>query len=217
LVCLRCGRALRGVPRAITADNGSEFASRVMDASAYRHGIQLDFIRPGKPVENGVIESFNGRLRDECLNVKVFFRLEDVRRNYGVGSRATIGFNPIVRRRIGRPRRLLPSGSGRPRRLTRTALNCWRPSREVCKVRIAAWTAQTDHAQANFSGLVQSTFSGQVKVSATGPRVPHGHTDRLVGVSELTRWPNSCGRSIVSHLNFQPLPMPASPLDHLFT
>ena len=69
----------RGAPRAITVDNGSEFASRVMDAWAYRHGIQLDFIRPGKPVENGFIESFNGRLRDECLNVEVFFMLEDVR------------------------------------------------------------------------------------------------------------------------------------------
>ena len=69
----------RGVPHSITVDNGSEFASRVMDAWAYRHGIQLDFIRPGKPVENSFIESFNGRLRDECLNVHVFFTLDDVR------------------------------------------------------------------------------------------------------------------------------------------
>ena len=69
----------RGAPRSITVDNGSEFASRVMDAWAYRHGIQLDFIRPGKPVENGFIESFNGRLRDECLNVEMFFTLDDVR------------------------------------------------------------------------------------------------------------------------------------------
>ena len=69
----------RGAPRSITVDNGSEFASRVMDAWAYRHGIQLDFIRPGKPVENGFIESFNGRLRDECLNVEVFFTLDVVR------------------------------------------------------------------------------------------------------------------------------------------
>ena len=71
--------AQRGAPRSITVDNGSEFASRVMDAWAYCHGIQLDFIRPGKPVENGFIESFNGRLRDECLNVEVFFTLDDVR------------------------------------------------------------------------------------------------------------------------------------------
>jgi putative transposase len=69
----------RGVPKSITVDNGSEFASRAMDAWAYRHGIHLDFIRPGKPVENGYIESFNGRLRDECLNVNLFFSLEDTR------------------------------------------------------------------------------------------------------------------------------------------
>ena len=69
----------RGAPHAITVDNDSEFASRVMDAWAYRHGIHLDFFRPGKPVENCFIESFNGRLRDECLNVEVFFTLEDVR------------------------------------------------------------------------------------------------------------------------------------------
>jgi putative transposase len=69
----------RGAPRPITVDNGSDFASRVMDAWAYRHGIQLEFIRPGKPVENGFIERFNGRLRDECLNVEVFFTLDDVR------------------------------------------------------------------------------------------------------------------------------------------
>lgn len=71
--------AQRGAPRSITVDNGSEFASRSIDAWAYRHGIQLDFIRPGKPVENGFIESFNGRLRDECLNIEVFFTLDDVR------------------------------------------------------------------------------------------------------------------------------------------
>jgi putative transposase len=50
-----------------------------MDAWAYQVGVQLDFIRPGKPVENSYIESFNGRLRDECLNVEVFFALADVR------------------------------------------------------------------------------------------------------------------------------------------
>ena len=45
----------------------------------YHYPVQLDFIRPGKPVENGYIESFNGRLRDECLNTEVFFSLTDVR------------------------------------------------------------------------------------------------------------------------------------------
>jgi putative transposase len=69
----------RGTPTSITVDNGSEFYSRAMEAWAYQYGVQLDFIRPGKPVENSYIESFNGRLRDECLNVEVFFALSDVR------------------------------------------------------------------------------------------------------------------------------------------
>jgi len=57
---------------------GSEFVSKAMEAWAYQYRVDLDFIRPGRPVENGYIESFNGRLRDECLNVQVFFALIDV-------------------------------------------------------------------------------------------------------------------------------------------
>jgi putative transposase len=68
----------RGGPQSITVDNGTEFASRAMDL--YQNSVHLDFIRPGRPVENGYIESFNGRLRDECLNVEVFFTLADARR-----------------------------------------------------------------------------------------------------------------------------------------
>jgi putative transposase len=71
--------AERRAPTSITLDNGSEFYSRAMEAWAYQYGVQLDFIRPGKPVENSYIESFNGRLRDECLNVETFFDLSDVR------------------------------------------------------------------------------------------------------------------------------------------
>jgi putative transposase len=71
--------AERGVPESITVDNGSEFASKAMDAWSYQYGVHLEFIRPGKPVDNGYIESFNGRLRDECLNVETFFDLSDVR------------------------------------------------------------------------------------------------------------------------------------------
>lgn len=70
-------RKERGAPRSIQVDNGSEFYSRAMDAWAYRHGIQIEFIRPGKPTDNGHIESFNGKLRDECLNVNLFFSLSD--------------------------------------------------------------------------------------------------------------------------------------------
>ena len=59
-------------PEAITVDNGSEFVSRAMDTWAYAHDVKLDYIRPGKPVENAFIESFNGKLRDECLNSHCF-------------------------------------------------------------------------------------------------------------------------------------------------
>ncbi len=62
----------RPKPLAISVDNGTEFLSKAMDAWAYGHEVRLDFIRPGRPVENAFIESFNGRLRDECLNSHVF-------------------------------------------------------------------------------------------------------------------------------------------------
>ena len=62
----------RGLPEVITVDNGPEFAGKAMDEWAYRRGIKLSFIRPGKPVENAFAESFNGRLRDECLNINWF-------------------------------------------------------------------------------------------------------------------------------------------------
>jgi putative transposase len=70
----------RSAPQSITVDNGTEFASKAMDHWAYANGVHLDFIRPGRPAENGYIESFDGRLRDECLNVEVFFTLADARR-----------------------------------------------------------------------------------------------------------------------------------------
>lgn len=64
-------------PRSITVDHGTEFQSRALEDWAYSRGVQLDFIRPGKPVENAFIESFNGRLRDECLNIHQFLSLDD--------------------------------------------------------------------------------------------------------------------------------------------
>ena len=66
-------------PRSITVDHGTEFMSRALEDWAYQRGVQLDFIRPGKPVENAVIESFNGRLRDECLNVHQFTSIADAK------------------------------------------------------------------------------------------------------------------------------------------
>jgi putative transposase len=67
------------LPESITVDNGSEFSGRALEAWAMAHTVQLCFIRPGRPVENGFIESFNGRLRDECLNVEWFSSLDDAR------------------------------------------------------------------------------------------------------------------------------------------
>ena len=70
-------------PRSITLDNGSEFAGRVVETWAMEQGVQLCFIRPGRPVENGFIESFNGRLRDECLNVEWFRFVDRCPKNVG--------------------------------------------------------------------------------------------------------------------------------------
>lgn len=70
---------LRGLPLSITVDHGPEFEGQVLDAWAYEHGVRLNFIRPGKPVENAYIESFNGRFRDECLNEHWFLTLAHAR------------------------------------------------------------------------------------------------------------------------------------------
>ncbi len=68
-----------GLPQVIKVDNGSEFISKAMDEWAYRNGVKLEFSRPGKPTDNAFIESFNGRLRQECLNQNWFTSLEDAR------------------------------------------------------------------------------------------------------------------------------------------
>jgi putative transposase len=56
-----------GLPEALRVDNGPEFISTAMDRWAFQHGVRLDFIQPGKPTQNGHVESFNGHFRDECL------------------------------------------------------------------------------------------------------------------------------------------------------
>jgi putative transposase len=65
------------LPESITVDNGSEFSSKYLDTWAVENHVTLAFIRPGRPVENGFIESFNGRLRDEFLNTELIFSLTD--------------------------------------------------------------------------------------------------------------------------------------------
>lgn len=70
----------RGLPRTIQMDNGSEFTGRKLDEWAHRNQVRLHFIEPGKPTQNGHIESFNGKLRDECLNQEWFVSLQEARR-----------------------------------------------------------------------------------------------------------------------------------------
>lgn len=69
----------RGYPKAIICDNGPEFISRSLDEWAESRGVALQFIQPGKPVQNAFIESFNGKLRRECLDQNCFEDLEDAK------------------------------------------------------------------------------------------------------------------------------------------
>ena len=69
----------RGRPHWIVADNGPEFTGQALDQWAFEQGVQLHFITPGKPSENGYVESFNGKLRDECLNENWFGSLNEAR------------------------------------------------------------------------------------------------------------------------------------------
>jgi len=68
-----------GKPQEIQTDNGSEFRSKALDLWAYENQVKLVFIEPGKPTQNGHIESFNGRFRAECLNQEWFGSLSQAR------------------------------------------------------------------------------------------------------------------------------------------
>ncbi len=70
----------RGYPRAVRTDNGPEFTSRAFIAWTQQHGIEHLLIEPGKPMQNGYIESFNGKFRDECLNEHWFTSLAQARK-----------------------------------------------------------------------------------------------------------------------------------------
>jgi len=63
---------IRGYSKYIKTDNGSKFISKALDNWTYEHQVTMDFSRPGKPTDNAFIESFNGRLRHECLNAQFF-------------------------------------------------------------------------------------------------------------------------------------------------
>jgi putative transposase len=71
----------RGLPQTTVVDNGPEFTSKAMFIWSQRTGVQLRFIQPGKPIQNALVESFNGKLRDACLNEQWFLDLADARRS----------------------------------------------------------------------------------------------------------------------------------------
>src|SRR5215468_530864 len=73
-------RANEGLPEAIVLDNGPGFRGQALAAWSEERGVRLEFIQPGKPAQNAYAESFNGRLRDECLNANWFRSLSDARR-----------------------------------------------------------------------------------------------------------------------------------------
>jgi len=84
----------RGLPERIRVDNGPEFVSRALDNWSYQNNIKLEFSRPGKPVDNAFIESFNGSLRDECLNTNWFLSIEDVQSKLEAWRRYYNEFRP---------------------------------------------------------------------------------------------------------------------------
>jgi putative transposase len=72
-------RQERGLPERIVIDHGTEFTSKALDQWAYQHKVTLHFITPGRPMENGYIESFYGKFREKCLNEHWFLTLDDAR------------------------------------------------------------------------------------------------------------------------------------------
>lgn len=152
--------AERAAPVSITVDNGTEFVSKAMDVWAYRHGVQLDFIRPGRPVENSYIESFNGRLRDECFNVEVFFTIVDVREKL---ERWRDDYNQV------RPHSALNDQS--PQNFART----WAPSTASAST---PWPANL-----TLAGVVQSTAAadpGPGQLSVRPSAAVKGAAEKLV-------------------------------------
>jgi putative transposase len=72
--------SLPELPNKLRCDNGPEMTSRHFLGWAHARGIEIEYIQPGKPIQNAFIESFNSRFRDECLNEEVFLDLEDAKK-----------------------------------------------------------------------------------------------------------------------------------------
>ena len=95
----------RGVPRYLRSDNGSEFTAWAVREWVKRVGVQTLYIEPGSPWENGYIESFNGKLRDELLNLEIFNTLKGAkilverwRREYNsIRPHSSLSYRPLAR------------------------------------------------------------------------------------------------------------------------
>ena len=103
--------AIRGKPAMIVSDNGTELTSNAVLRWAAEQGIEWHYIAPGKPMQNAFVESFNGRLRDECLNEHVFTTLAEARR---IVEAWRVDYNTV--RPHGRLGRLPPAVFGATRR-----------------------------------------------------------------------------------------------------
>lgn len=82
--------ATQGLPKELYVDNGPEFISKALDAWAHKNGVKLCFSRPGKPTDNAFIESFNGKLRTECLDQNWFASLLEAKEKLDAIERSTI-------------------------------------------------------------------------------------------------------------------------------
>ena len=105
----------RGKPERILSDNGTEFTSTTVLKWCQEKGIRWDYIQPGKPYQNGYIESFNARLRDELLNGEIFYSLMEAGSSSRTGGVITTGFARIRRWDIARRRHRFCSLSARLR------------------------------------------------------------------------------------------------------
>ena len=110
----------RGIPEHIRSDNGPDFTAKAVRKWLSRLGVKTLFIEPGSPWENGYIESFNSRLRDELLNGELFTTLleakvliEDWRRHYNtVRPHSALGYKPPA------PEAIMPNNGHLGERLT---------------------------------------------------------------------------------------------------
>jgi putative transposase len=96
--------ARRGKPGMIVSDHGTEFTCNAMLAWSKDGGIDWHFIAPGKPTQNGFIESFNGRMRDELLNETLFFDHDDARAKIAAWPQTIIFGDHTPRCNTSRPR-----------------------------------------------------------------------------------------------------------------